>query len=358
MWALDNRTPFAADRSWVRDREGAEVWLVAVKGTFNINPDGSTSIADEQAEVLLAAKYSGEPGKSSLLCDSDLPRTKLTTDVIVNGHAYAPGGEPTKTVTVSFRVGDLVKSLRVTGDRVWKGIGFVNWKSRCIPFVKMPITYERSFGGMDLKSKNPKRHSWDTRNPVGTGFAKWRNRLIGQRVPNVHAAGLKVPSLPGKSYPAGFGVIAGHWMSRVRLAGTCDAEWEKERAPLLPKDFDDRYYQSAPPDQQTSEFLKGGEEVQLNNLTPSGILAFKLPRVVLGFETDFAGELVRHRCNLYTVILEPDVPRIMMVWHTALPCHSKVTKLRRTTIIQKKLLHRATVDTPANQPEAKEEVIG
>ena len=99
MWALDNRTLFAADRSWVRDREGAEVWLVAVKGTFNINPDGSTRVADEQAEVQLAAKYSGEPGKSSLLYDSDLPRTKVTTDIIVNGHAYAPQGEPAKAVT-------------------------------------------------------------------------------------------------------------------------------------------------------------------------------------------------------------------------------------------------------------------
>ncbi len=38
---LNNKTPFAAERSWVRDRNGAEVWLVAVKGTFNILPDGT-----------------------------------------------------------------------------------------------------------------------------------------------------------------------------------------------------------------------------------------------------------------------------------------------------------------------------
>lgn len=353
MWALDNRTPFAADRSWVRDREGAEVWLVAVKGTFNINPDGSTRVADEQAEVQLAPKYSSEPGKSSLLYESDLPRTKLTTDVILNGHAYAPQGEPAKVVTVTFRVGSLVKTLRVTGDRTWKGLGFIAWKSRSRPFVKMPITYERTFGGTDLKSKKPK---WDTRNPVGTGFVKWHNHLIGQRVPNIHTPGNRITSWFYKPQPAGFGVVAGHWTPRVKLAGTCDAKWEAERAPLLPKDFDDRFYQCAPRDQQTARFLKGGEEVYLTNLTPGGSLAFKLPRVVLGFETDFGGEPVRHRANLHTVILEPDVPRVILVWHAALSCHPKVTKLRRTRIIQKTLLTRPGVETQ-EAPSDREEVF-
>jgi hypothetical protein len=345
MWALDNRTPFAADRSWVRDREGAEVWLVAVKGTFDIQPDGSTRVADQQAEVQLAPEYSGEPGKSSLLYDSDLPRTKVTTDIIVNGHAYAPRGEPATSVTVSFRVRDVVKSLRVTGDRVWKGFGFLVWRSPCRPFIKMPITYERAFGGMDLRSKNPKRHKWDPRNPVGTGFVRARSHLIGQRAPNIHVSGLNSFFGFRKPPPAGFGVIAGHWKPRVKLAGTCDTKWQTERAPLLPEDFDDRFYQCAPPDQQTARFLIGGEAVYLRNLTLGGSLGFKLPRVVLGFETDFGGESVSHRANLHTVILEPDIPRVMLVWHTALQCHPRVTKLRRTRIIQKTLLNRPGSET-------------
>jgi len=354
MWALDNRTPFAADRSWVRDRDGAEVWLVAVKGTFNIHPDGTTSVADQQAEVQVAAKYSGEPGKSSIIYDADLPRTKVTTDIILNGHAYAPRSKPTKAVMVSLRVGNLSKSLRVTGDRLWKGFWFVAWRSRCRPFVKMPITYERAYGGTDLKSKNPKRHKWDPRNPVGAGFAGRRSHLIGKLDPNIYAVGFRPFAWFRKPIPAGFGVIAGHWTPRVKLAGTCGAKWQAERAPLLPEDFDDRFYQCAPADQQTSRFLIGGEEVHLRNLTSSGSLAFTLPRVVLGFETDFGGEPVRHRANLHTVILEPDVPRVMLVWHTALPCHPKVTKLRRTRIIQKTLLSRPSVESQQAPVESEE----
>ena len=66
MFLIDNRTPFAAERGWVRDRNGAEVWLVAVKCTFDILPDGSTEVAKEQPPVLLLPQHHGEPGKSSL----------------------------------------------------------------------------------------------------------------------------------------------------------------------------------------------------------------------------------------------------------------------------------------------------
>jgi len=349
MWALDNVTPFAADRAWVRDRNGAEIWLVAVKATFNIAPDGSTHAADEQVPVFLAPKFSGEPGKSSLLYDTDLPRTKVTTDIIINGHAFSPGREPVTLLKVGFRVGSLQKSLWVTGDRLWKG-GLLGVRlARAVPFVKMPITYERAYGGTDEQGKKPK---WDPRNPVGTGVISNRGRLVGQRAPNIHAERPGWFSRFRASKPAGFGVIAGHWMPRVRLAGTCDAKWEAERAPLLPGDFDDRFHQCAPRDQQTQQFLKGGEEVELFHLTTSGHLAFYLPRVILGFETDFGNELTPHRGSLHTVIIEPDFPRVQMVWHTALPCHAKVTKLKSTRITEKRLLSRSASVPVLEEKEA------
>jgi hypothetical protein len=95
MWQVDNRTPFAAERGWVRDRNGAEIWLVAVKCTFDIRPDGSTEVAKEQPPVLRMPEHTGEPGKSSLRYENDLVLTKTTTDIIVVGHAYAPRGRPT-----------------------------------------------------------------------------------------------------------------------------------------------------------------------------------------------------------------------------------------------------------------------
>lgn len=40
MWALDNRTPYAADRNWTRDKAGEHWWLVAVRATYLIDPTG------------------------------------------------------------------------------------------------------------------------------------------------------------------------------------------------------------------------------------------------------------------------------------------------------------------------------
>ena len=88
MWEIDNATPFAAAYTWVRDRNGADCWVVAVEEAhFLIQPDGSTTLSDEQSEVCLVPKYLGEPGQSSLIYDSDLIHTKPTTDITLLGHA-------------------------------------------------------------------------------------------------------------------------------------------------------------------------------------------------------------------------------------------------------------------------------
>ena len=131
MWVLKNNTPFAAERTWVRDKRGAEVWLVAVKGTFSINPDGSLQLAEEQEEVNIAPKFRGDPETSSLLHETDLPHLKKNTDILIEGHAYAPGGRPTTKVDVGFKIGKIKKTLRVTGDRIWKNSFLDVSISRC-----------------------------------------------------------------------------------------------------------------------------------------------------------------------------------------------------------------------------------
>jgi hypothetical protein len=332
MWQVDNRTPFAAERGWVRDRYGAEVWLVAVKCTFDIRQDGSAAVSDEQPPVLRVAEYFGEPGRSSIKYENDLVLTKTTTDIIVVGHAYTPGARATTEMEVGFRVGPVQKVLRVMGDRKWGIAGL----SDPTPFRKMPLIYERSFGGVDTRSPHPER-DWDWRNPVGTGFAVSRDNATGMALPNVEYSDAGVSAWSDRPRPAGFGVIACHWQPRVGWAGTYDDRWLRTRQPLLPEDFDERYFQCAPADQQSPSFLRGGEPVTLHRLTPSGELRFTLPKVFLGFDTRFydgTRELHKER-KLHTVILEPDHPRVSLVWHTALPCHFKVQKLERTIVTLK-----------------------
>lgn len=343
MWQLDNRTPFSAERTWVRDLDGGEVWLVAVKASFDSQRGRTLGVADKQSPVTLIPTYHGKAGQSSLRCESDLQRTKLTTDVILIGQAHTPGGRPTTQLDVSFAVGAVSKVLRVIGERVWRrgAIG------EPLPFVTMPLVYERAYGGADPKSDKP---AWDVRNPVGQGYATSAKHLEGRPLPNVEDPERLIRSWDDRPEPAGFGALCVHWQARLRHAGTYDDKWQQERLPLLPGDFDDRYYQCAPPDQQAAHWLRGGEAVALRNLTPGGgEVRFALPRMRLAFETFFfTGSSVRHEPpKLHSVILEPDVSRVSLVWHTALPCHARVLKLNHTRITLEQELHVDELKPPA-----------
>jgi len=349
MWVINNQTPFATERSWVRDKNGAEVWLVAIKGTFLINRDGSIRLAEEQEEVHIAPKFRGAPESTSLLYDTDLPHFKKNTDILIEGHAYAPEGKSVTKLDVSFRVANTKKKVRIIGDRIWKrGLLSISL-SRPRPFVKMPIIYERAFGGCDQISEKQKHHGWEARNPIGCGFATKAKHLLGKPAPNIENPSALIKRWKKRPAPAGLGPIAGNWSPRVALAGTYDEKWEKERQPLLAEDFNEMYYQSAPKDQQASGFLKGGEMVEVYNMTPDSVLKFRLPRVTFGISTNFDDNTTEvHRAALHTVTIKPDFPKVVMVWHTHLECHHKVLKLLHTTVKMKKGVLQSEKDKKHN----------
>jgi hypothetical protein len=323
MWAVTNETPFRAERAFARDADGAEVWIVAVRATFTFDAGGRVAVADAQEDVCRAPVYLGEPGRSSLRYDTDLVRTKPGTDVVLHAHAHAPGGRPAHAVDVGVSVGPLTKWLRVVGDRVWVD----GWRGRAAgepaPFVSLPIRYERAWGG-----PLPGADARDPHNPVGVGAE-------GPAVPNCQFLDDTLRGGHDGRAPAGFGPIPGDWQPRARLAGTYDAAWERERQPLVPADFQDAFFRCAPADQQVPGFLHGGEEVVLTNLTPEGLVRFRLPRVALGFRTRVDGGTTHHRGQLHTVILEPEARRFMMVWQTALPCHHTLYTLKETVVVEK-----------------------
>jgi hypothetical protein len=78
--------------------------------------------------------------------------------------------------------------------------------------------------------------------------------------------------------------------------------------------------------------------VELINLTRDGSLRFTLPKVYLTFRTYIDGRVEDHRSRLSTVVIEPDVPRVILVWLTALPVRNDGDYLDRTVIREKQYL--------------------
>jgi len=337
MWLAINETPYAAERTLTTDLEGRDTWLVVVKGTFLIQPDGSTELAPKQVPVYQDIEHRGDTELTSLLYETDMVLGKPNTDLLLEGHGHAPHGVETDRLDVRLQVGSIKKAARVWGDRVWKRGRMGRLKlTDPLPFLKMPLLWERAYGGTDKRGPDPESHDWEPRNPVGAGFAVEADHLEGRAAPNVEDLADLISSWKHRPRPVGFGPVARHWLPRRAFAGTYDEDWEKHRFPLLPTDFDERFNQLATEDQQASGHLRGGEAAELINLTPSGILRFTLPKIALRFETRIGSESIESRPALHTVILEPDVPRVLMVWQTSVPCHGRKLKIRWTRITEKK----------------------
>jgi hypothetical protein len=342
MWAVENRTPFAVEGSWVQDKDANTIWLVVVKATFNIQPDGSARLSENQVPVFLIGEPSGELGKSSLIYEADLLGLKQSTDILVNGNAWVPGGKRAASVDVQLTVGSIKKRLRVFGERVWERgiIGGIRISST-EAFESKPITYERAYGGWDCSAPEPADHRLESRNPVGTGFAIRAENCVGKRLPNVEYPDQLIDSWRDRPLPAGLNAIDCSWSPRRELAGTYDENWQQTRFPLWAEDFDPRYNNCAPADQQVQGFLRCGEAIELINLSANGRLGFNLPRIYPVFRTRFGSERVDHPGQLCTVIIEPDAPRVIMVWQTSLLCNHRMDDLDETIVKEASHLHRA-----------------
>jgi hypothetical protein len=319
MLDLRNRTPYPAAIVPGLDREGADLITVVVKGTFAI-PRGASAVATaaaEQAPLTRADVFHGEPGASSVKYEADGCPEKRGTDVLLVGHAHAPRGAT--SIDVSLAAGPLRKVVRVFGERAWfRAVG--GWEiSRPIAFTRVPLVYERAFGGADLS--DPRAPAGEPRNPLGTGFSTGRSeaQIDGLRLPNLEDPAHLVAAPTDRPAPAGFGAIGRSFAPRVGFAGTYDDRWRAERCPFLPADFDPRYFNCAHPDLVSPRPFKGGEPVQVRGASPEGDLSFRLPTAALSIAISIKGVVSRHVPTLDTVLIEPDERRVVLSWRVTVP---------------------------------------
>lgn len=333
MWAIENTTAFAVERAWVRDLQGAEVWLVAVKGLFEIYDNDHLELTAEQESVNLAPRFRDPNKPSSLLADTDLPHQKIATDILIEGQAYAPAGQAVSYVDVRLDVEHhFSKTLRVFGNRQWYRTFMAFAISAAEPFVQMPLIWEKAFGG-SAGNSGATDYAWEARNPVGCGFATRAEQVENMPLPNIELPQQLIEDWRQRPTPAGFAPIAGHWATRLQHAGTYDAHWERERHPLLPLDFNPRFYQAAPADQQTTGFLNGGERIQCCNMSPQGPLSFRVPRIALLVDTFFAsGKKITQRPVMHSLTIKPDKSQVAIVWHTYLQCHADAFMLTKSVV--------------------------
>jgi hypothetical protein len=321
---LENRTPFAATMLVLPDRTGIDTLFVVVKATVSLRP--RLGLVDLQVPPTLADEYYGDPAASSLRSASDVHLGKPGTDVLLVGSAHAPQGRAVVQMTVAMSVAGRQQSIRVTGDRAWRG----GSPSEAQPFVSMPLMWERAFGGLQRRGDDLLAET----NPVGRGATTARSsaEADGQPLPNLESPNDPLERLGQSAAPVCFAPVAPWWQPRRRYAGTYDERWQRHRAPFLPEDFDPRFFHCAAGGFAFDRYLQPGERVQALGVMPDGPVDFAIPDARLQVEVTVGGTTHRPPVNLETLALEPDENRACFTWRAAVPCDRQALRIDRVVI--------------------------
>ena len=276
-----NATPFAAGWTMGFERDGREFVIAAIKATFTIPRDGrEPELAETQIPLIESDQFTGEPGLSATVCEADYAHHKPMCDVLLNASAYAPPGKLVRQIEIGVRVGRMVKQFNVVGDRFWCESVLGIRATEPEPFSRMPISYDNAFGGRDESRGDPASVKTFLANPVGRGYSHFKEKIDGKPLPNTEERERSVVDANGSYRPMSLGPIGRSWQPRIGHAGTYDQEWLDQRAPFWPDNFDYRYFQAAPVDQQIP-YPTGGEQVVLSGLTQDEYVTFALPSVSL-----------------------------------------------------------------------------
>jgi hypothetical protein len=335
VYIVDNRTAYVADAFPLPDRNGDTAMVTVIKVTYTFAADGTIRLSDTQVPLCDGDDYYGEPGLSGVRYTTDRVFAKHGTDIAVNGHVYAPMGDPVKKLRASLTVGSLKKNVDVWGDRFWMTtLGFVS-RTSPIPFARMAIGYDRVFGGTDTTHTDPAKQGLCPENPAGTGYRvrAGKRSISGLALPNFERPETPIRNWADKPSPAGLGCIPPVWEPRKSFGGTCDARWREERMPLPPVDFDIRFNNAAAPDLITDKALTGRETVILKNFHPRrGTVRFKLPGLTIRTAYIFEHQTFKPRPVPDTLIIEPDEDRFILVYRSHYSGRLPWTQLKQVTI--------------------------
>lgn len=362
-----NETPYECGFTFGPGPEQVPAVGVIVKATYAIpsQRDGTASLAEEQHPLIAADEYYKGDVTGSILFETDYVAFKPHADVVLVGHAYARNGRA-RVVDVMLRVGRLRKTMRVFGDREWlfpSRMVMVPVISEPEPFEKMPLVYERAFGGFDRKAGK-----WCAKNFIGRGFLgkKTKESVDGTSLPNLEDPQHLITSWNDEPDPVGFGYYHRNWKPRFGYGGT---EAGLDHLDLFGNLSDYRllFNNAAHPDLQLPAYLQGDEEIELVNVTPDGARRFRLPGPQLevaahvvspseGFGSDaqaVADEAVDGEASLTetpvamhldTLLLLPDEDRLCLVWRGTYPLPEVKTLDELENAIED--IHHFTVRAP------------
>lgn len=259
---LDNRAGVPA--LLFRGVIGEERFAAAVIARITYRIEAGRLVQDdEQPWPVSAAPWDGPEGKMP----SDEVFYRGGVDLMVFGEAWAARGRPSIAVPVRVRCGGgFDHQIAVIGDRVWRRSGSEFVPTRPVPFVSMPLTLARAFGG---------RCTWDglevpfPDNPEGKGYCIDRDQVEGKPLPNIEDRRRPVQSWEDRPDPVGVGLCPAVFGPRLRETVRFD-----ERGMIT--ELEPGFFSSAFP-RMVAQAVAPGDAVVVEGVSPDGPLSFTVP---------------------------------------------------------------------------------
>ena len=333
MQIATNTTGLPAELFVSTDKDGQKSCVVVVKATFDVASDGQCRPAEQQAPLIFCDEHYGEPESSSVRYECDFVPIKPKAEVLVNAEAIAPGDDPVEALEVMLVGPGINKRALVLGNRRWEErIGGVE-ASPALPFTSMPLIWERAFGGSDSSHEDVSKNGSELRNTLGVGFHLNgdASAIVGTALPNIEDPDEPLGAWDDKPTPTGFGPVGRGWQPRSGFAGTYDEYWLQETRPFLPQDFDNRYFQAAPLDQQLPR-LQPGAGFGCANMSAGGRFVAYLPEFQVPVRFRLSDRTESAAIVADTLILEPGTARLILVGRCSLALPRKITALREIEV--------------------------
>ncbi len=340
-------------------------WILGVVGKRTYRVERG-QLVDAAEQVALVEEPAFESDEGVLVHDTDLLINRAFADVVVQGHAYPPGDAAVFDAGIAI-AGALTRRIRVFGDRrVEATTGRLRFTTST-PFEKMPLVWERAYGGIDEVARATMGDPLQTeagqmgmptdprfgifaypRNPVGRGYmlAPTPAAVEACRLPNFEdpTALLTPATLPRGDFmcwPEGPPVASLGWLSyayfpRSAQIGIAPQPYEFDR--IIPQAFPEVRAgilrpASVRPESRLEERLDIGvgqasavgmraadvplgARVDLLHLHPRDTnWTFALPRRAPRVAFRISGREVQTlQPKIRTVLVEPDRDRVCLVW--------------------------------------------
>ncbi len=270
-----NETPFSALLLDTVLDDTRKMASTVVRVTY-VMVEERLEVSPEQPWIVSREPWESPVGKM----EEDLPFMKGGVDLFVFGEAVSRGGRAVEQMAVEVKVGEFVRRASVSGDREWVRRDGKLTASRPVPFVRMPLTLEHSFGG---------KVTWDgltvpwADNPAGKGFCIDEASAEGVALPNFEELDSVTRAWSDRPVTCGFGFCPRANSARFKNGFVLDADYELRE--MRPHFFNAAY----PP--MIAPAARAGDRVKVGGVSAAGSLRFTLPAAPCGLHLQFGSRV-------------------------------------------------------------------